>query len=257
MESTMAFIRAVAATRERTSLSPSWMKLTTITSTTSLGAPTDIGVVRQWFEAQGGSAKVGTLTWKPCEGKQFHNQVSMFADNYMSRKSVKLFPNGSVHMTGGADLVECHDLYAQVATVVSRATGGPLRPTPPTYTIHMINSNFSLNCVVNLNEVFHAFVRGGHDATFNPCRYSAVKVKILPSGKTKTITASIFNSGKIIVTGGTVLADLADVYNTIVMTMDANRPHVVVEPQPEPDLFGSWRGYTMGQWMEKISVSPV
>jgi TATA-box binding protein (TBP) (component of TFIID and TFIIIB) len=51
--------------------------------------------------------------------------------------------------------------------------------------------------------------------SFNPERYSAVKVKFHPADNTKQVTASIFSTGKIIVTGAETLREIALAYEVL------------------------------------------
>jgi len=121
-----------------------------------------------------------------------------------------------------------------------------------TYNIHMINSNFSLNSYVNLDEIYEIFNNCGHDATFNPDRYSAVKIKMAPLTK-HIVTVSIFSSGKIIVTGGTSLDEISATYQEILKLVQENSRRIVVGPIGNIEKFNVWRGHTMEQWLEKIS----
>ena len=69
-----------------------------------------------------------------------------------------------------------------------------------TFRVVMINSNFSLNKNLNLLQTAQKF-ESVFKTSFEPDRYSAVKVKFRPSEDMKEITTSIFSTGKIIITG--------------------------------------------------------
>ena len=79
----------------------------------------------------------------------------------------------------------------------------------------MINSNFSLNKNLNLIETARKF-EDIFKMSFEPDRYSAVKVKFRPAEDMKEITTSIFSTGKIIITGAETLKEIAFAYNIIV-----------------------------------------
>lgn len=102
------------------------------------------------------------------------------------------------------------------------------------FRVVMINTNFSMNSTVDLMKVIdvlsedemfmisltpmtmngdlfdHNFI-----VSFNPERYSAVKVKFNPASNTKQVTASIFSTGKIIVTGAETLREIALAYEVL------------------------------------------
>jgi TATA-box binding protein (TBP) (component of TFIID and TFIIIB) len=110
----------------------------------------------------------------------------------------------------------------------------------------MINTNFSLNSSVNLNKVIAKFSsRPSFKVTFDPDRYSAVKVKFTPKPEQKQVTASIFSTGKIIVTGAQTLDEIAGAYETInkVITTDA-----LVKAVKEPELFNNIMGASFEEW---------
>ena len=80
----------------------------------------------------------------------------------------------------------------------------------------MINTNFSMNSSVNLMKVIDVLsVEPKFVVSFNPERYSAVKVKFHPAANTKQVTASIFSTGKIIVTGAETLREIALAYEVL------------------------------------------
>jgi TATA-box binding protein (TBP) (component of TFIID and TFIIIB) len=107
------------------------------------------------------------------------------------------------------------------------------------FRVVMINTNFSMNSSVNLMKVIEVLAAENkfdveynpleierlptnplteNDrfiVSFNPERYSAVKVKFHPAANTKQVTASIFSTGKIIVTGAETLREIALAYEVL------------------------------------------
>jgi TATA-box binding protein (TBP) (component of TFIID and TFIIIB) len=80
----------------------------------------------------------------------------------------------------------------------------------------MINTNFSINSHVDLSKVIDVLSKEkDFIVSFNPDRYSAVKVKFHPADNTKQVTASIFSTGKIIVTGAETLREIALAYDVL------------------------------------------
>jgi TATA-box binding protein (TBP) (component of TFIID and TFIIIB) len=84
-----------------------------------------------------------------------------------------------------------------------------------TFRVVMINSNFSLNKNINLIQTAQKF-EDVFKVSFEPDRYSAVKVKFKPAEDMKEITTSIFSTGKIIITGAETLKEIAFAYNIII-----------------------------------------
>jgi TATA-box binding protein (TBP) (component of TFIID and TFIIIB) len=124
------------------------------------------------------------------------------------------------------------------------------------FSIAMINTNFSLNFTVNLYRVFESFQAAGHDTTYNPDRYAAVKVKMEVTPK-RFITASIFGSGKVIMTGARCLEEISLTYGTIMQVVAANKYSVYDEKIDNPEKFEMYRGVPIPVWLEKISESTI
>jgi len=94
-----------------------------------------------------------------------------------------------------------------------------------TFRVVMINSNFSLNWNINLMKTANHFENysGVFKVSFEPDRYSAVKVKFKPAEDMKEVTASIFSTGKVIITGAETFKEIAFAYNII-------NQHINTEP---------------------------
>lgn len=255
------FIKTIGEVRngviDRYGCNPSWIKITTITITSKFNHDVSYDIIREYFSKnEEMSVRTRNSTYRfvwRMAATEFYNQVSLYCDDHRSRKSVKLFPNGSVQITGCSDVIDCERVTKQVACVVSHITKKKYELSG--YNIHMINSNFSLNYYVNLEEIFNTFTRNGHDTTFNPDRYSAVKIKLEVPGGSK-VTTSVFGSGKIIVTGAKELEQVSAAYNSIMETIFSNK-EILLEKSEKIELFDRWRGSNIQEWLEKLSPTTI
>jgi len=256
-EPTFEYIRNLNVIRSRlvadtSRPAPSWVRITTITMCSKFLQEIDLKKFRENFAKMGGSITVRRrgsrfrgFEWKMKE-TAFYNQVTIGYQDVYSRKSIKLFPNGSIQVAGCSDLFDCRRILKQLAFILQVVLD--LKETLPTQdaSIKMINTNFSLNSSVNLNKVIAKFsARPTFKVTFDPDRYSAVKVKFMPKPDQKQVTASIFSTGKIIVTGAQTLDEIAGAYETInkVITTDA-----LVKPVAVPELFDNIMGASFSEW---------
>ena len=233
---------------------PSWVKVTTITITSSFNKLIDFKGIRAFFEERKSLSIKTThsnyrFIWKISD-TTFFNQVSIYCDDHRSRKSVKLFPNGSIQVAGCSDMIDCERVLKQINCIVGHIT--KQRLDAQKFQVHMINSNFSLNKFVNLDQIFCAFTSRGHDVTFNPDRYSAVKIKMKPLDTDRTVTVSIFNSGKIIVTGAKSLVEVSTAYGIILNTIFSNSRSLTGQDSVGVETFQLWRGGNIVSWLEKI-----
>ena len=90
--------------------------------------------------------------------------------------------------------------------------------------------------------------------SFDPDRYSAVKVKFEPSPGMKSVTASIFSTGKIIVTGAQKLEEIALAYKVLNEHLG---PPVRLTPSEKKDTFGTILGYSFDEWTPMLQAKGV
>lgn len=226
---------------------PSWVKITTITIISKFATTIDICKLRSRLE------KVGHVTLKRADAKYpkgftwrlnntttFYNQITLKCED-VSTKSVKLFSNGSVQIAGARDLFDCKRIISQLSWICKKFVN--IEEPPKDFRVVMINSNFSLNSTLNLMSVAEHFSQASvFKTTFQPDRYSAVKIKFRPAEDMKEITCSIFSTGKIIITGAETLKEIAFGYNVIVSHIN-ERMDLRVAPTQEKDLFDDYHGY--------------
>lgn len=231
---------------------PSYVKITTITMCSKFQQAVDIQRIRRVFEKithlrwkRRGSRSDKHVTWS-LGNAVFYNQITLrCVDEYNSVKSVKIFPNGSIQCAGATSLFDCQRIIEQLTQILRRFAGVSTVPADE-FKVVMINSNFSLNCELNLIAVYRHFADLGHGFTvsFEPERYSAVKVKFKCAEEMKQITASVFATGKCIITGACTLKEIAFGFNVIASTIDANPSLVVRRIEDEDkDVFDAYMGY--------------
>jgi TATA-box binding protein (TBP) (component of TFIID and TFIIIB) len=233
---------------------PSWIKITTITMVSMSEVKIDIHKLRDIF------TKLGTIRIKIKNGKgdgfewklkptTFYNQITLgYIDQY-STKSIKVFPNGSIQVAGCSDLFDCMRIIGQLSFLFKELLGMEKTVPIESYRVVMINTNFSLNYNVNLMKIADHFSRHGiFNVSFEPDRYSAVKVKFKPASDMKEVTVSIFSTGKIIVTGAETLKEIVYAYNIINHHINS-KPGLKVSKTAETDVFETFLGYKFVDWI--------
>ena len=199
---------------------PSWIRITTITMLCKFMGDVDIEKIRSAFAD--GPIRIrrkGALTngfeWS-LKNAAFYNQVTVGYEDQYSNKSIKMFPNGSVQVAGCSDLRDCKRIMRQLSFLVQSVLKREEPLAIDNFRVVMINTNFSMNSSVNLMKVIDVLSSDKKFVvSFNPERYSAVKVKFHPASNTKQVTASIFSTGKIIVTGAETLREIALAYEVL------------------------------------------
>jgi TATA-box binding protein (TBP) (component of TFIID and TFIIIB) len=138
-----------------------------------------------------------------------------YIDQY-STKSIKVFPNGSFQVCGCSDLYDCQRVSKQLAYLLTKVLELPESLTSDAFRVVMINTNFSMNRPVNQMDIVDELSTNPmFDVSFNPERYSAVKIKFKPRPDMKQVTASVFSTGKVIVTGAETLREIVFAYDIL------------------------------------------
>jgi TATA-box binding protein (TBP) (component of TFIID and TFIIIB) len=241
--------------REHPEIEPSWIKLTTITMISQFKRGINIQFLKTFFEEyelklSRKEKKKRKFIWR-MKDTTFYNQISLVYEDYHSTKSIKVFPNGSIQVAGCADLFDCKRVIKQLSCMFSRILGKEYVIPEDTFRVVMINSNFSLNKNLNLLQTAQKF-ESVFKTSFEPDRYSAVKVKFRPSEDMKEITTSIFSTGKIIITGAETLKEIAFAYNIIVSHILENKKSILttdVDPLKK-EVFEIASGYHINQIIE-------
>jgi TATA-box binding protein (TBP) (component of TFIID and TFIIIB) len=251
---TFNYILTLADIKKRHPTS-SWVRITTITMISKLGQDINLETFRAKFapmhvRVKGTTGKGFEWTMKKTT---FYNQVTIGYRDQYSQKSIKLFPNGSVQVAGCSDLFDCQRILRQVAFLLERTLGVdvPVAHLIENLSVKMINTNFSLNSSVSLNKVIQRFSsQEAFRVSFDPDRYSAVKIKFVPGQGMKQVTASIFSTGKIIVTGAQKLDEIAQAYKILNENLDTG---MFVKPVATPETFDTIMGAQFGEWVRVLT----
>ena len=233
---------------------PSWIKITTITMVSMSKINIDINKIRDIFTKLGSikiKIKNGNgdgFEWK-LKSTTFYNQITLgYIDQY-STKSIKVFPNGSIQVAGCSDLFDCMRIIGQLSFLFDELLDMKKLIPIDSYRVVMINTNFSLNYNVNLMKITEHFSKHGlFNVSFEPDRYSAVKIKFKPASDMKEVTVSIFSTGKIIVTGAETLKEIVYAYNIINHHINS-KPGLKVSKTKETDVFATFMGYKFMEWI--------
>jgi TATA-box binding protein (TBP) (component of TFIID and TFIIIB) len=90
------------------------------------------------------------------------------------------------------------------------------------------------------------------EVEFNPDNYSAVKIKFKPAEDMKQVTASIFSTGKIIVTGAETLKEIAFAYNVINQHINFHKNQIKVAKTVNTDVFDTVYGYNIDDCIKYV-----
>jgi TATA-box binding protein (TBP) (component of TFIID and TFIIIB) len=241
---------------------PSWVKITTITMLSKCMQEIDTHKLREAFGRldhlcmRRDGHLDSEILWSLDEDNNFYNGITLKYEDTYSKKSIKIFPNGSVHVAGCRDLFDCQRVIAQLKCMFKHYLGLGDIIDSESFQIAMINSNFSLNYKVNLMKVAEHFraYKNVFTVSFQPETYSAVKIKFKPfeDENKKPITASIFSTGKILITGAKTLKQVAYGYNIVCRHIDRCDDKIRVSPCEDKEVFDTYLGYKSSEFVQKL-----
>ncbi len=225
----------------------SFPKLITITMVANTGRVMDLPKVRESFPPDGLHLRFekspDAIVWH-LKHTEFFNQVTLFYTDKSSTKSIKIFSNGSIQVAGCTDLFDYHRVIRQVCVVIKHVLNTDVDIQE--FRICMINANFQFNKDVNLrNCARYLSEQPGMNVNLSRDRYAAVKAKFKPAGDMKQMTASIFSTGKAILSGAETLKEIAMGYNHLVHLM--NHPGILEDAKPV-EMLDSFQGFPIGEW---------
>lgn len=136
--------------------------------------------------------------------KNFFNQATMtFKD--ITTKSIKIFTNGKLQMTGITSLLEGFRVAHRICDLVSRCTETTIHPV--SVNIAMINSDFCIRRRINLIELMSHIKE--HTCTYDPDTYPGLKLKF------NKVSVFIFSTGSIVITGSNNISHLHDAFRFV------------------------------------------
>lgn len=157
----------------------------------------------------------------------FFNQVTLRYQDDVSRKSVKVFTNGKLQLTGLVSLSECRFVAMYVVDTLNRLLGQDF--TLVNAYVGLMNANFNLCVSVDLRKLHHIFnTQPSHVlALYNPETYPAINLKYThPTGARTSVF--IFGSGSVVMSGGKSMQELHNTYTYLTNLISQHRTDIVL-----------------------------
>lgn len=131
-----------------------------------------------------------------------------------NNKSIKIFSNGLLHITGVKSGTDAIDLSQQLGEIFKIILEQDI--VMDSYKIQMINTNFSLNKPINLMALQDMLQSKNIACNYNREKYHGLKIK------SPSVTTLVFVTGNIIITGSKTAKDTFDAYASITSIMNDN-----------------------------------
>lgn len=148
-----------------------------------------------------------TVTKRGKVKKNFYNQATLtFKD--ITTKSIKIFTNGKLQMTGITSLIEGIRVAKKVCHIIQKCTG--VNVSIKDINVAMINSDFCIRRSVNL-PILRSCIKGIPNiySSYDPDTYPGLKIKC------DGVSVFVFSTGSVVITGSNDLAKLYNTYDTM------------------------------------------
>lgn len=186
-------MRDVAAVNATMEWPPGRCTVSTLTIGGSFGGTVDVRRLAGGLADGLGGGGVALATSKA--RRVFFNQVTL----KHGASSIKLFSNGSVHVTGCRNALHFVDTVDRVCEAVLACTGEALQLRSAA--VHMLNINFSMRRRLPLQVLRGVFAAAGLEANYDPdCKYPGARIKV-PVDDGRVVTPCIFKTGSVIIAG--------------------------------------------------------
>jgi TATA-box binding protein (TBP) (component of TFIID and TFIIIB) len=199
---------------------------------------------------------------KSSDRTQFHNQLTL-SFNDISKKSIKIFANGTLHITGPSSYVECSDICSRVLKWIIKYDVTVTSDVHIiTQYIPMMNARVITYKPINLVELCGR-LRCLTDVIclYNPDTYPGLNVKIL----SRRISILIFRTGVMVITGCKRMYDVRYAYDLItVILKNTSAPDEILSSRrqvvrPAANIDTMIHGYPLkmilpGLFRDKITI---
>ena len=203
-------------------LAPSATAVSTMTMTAQLNVSsvcrTQLLVAVGWMEGEGPlttERRTPSRFAKPRRA-DFNNQTTV----RYGTKSIKMFRNGSVHVTGCKTMEEFVQAVTAVCDAMTQAGIEPDGVRVTDFHAHMINVTFNTNQTLGLRGLRDHCIGRGWAATYDADVYPGLNMKIPVSGG-PVVTALVFRSGNVILTGAKTAEHVREAHHTLTHMLDA------------------------------------
>lgn len=187
--------------------------------------------------------------------KFFYNQITahIFEDKIVN---VKIFNNGKIQMTGVKNEKQSFNILNKLINIIRNINKDVLKTiltdiefVPGNIDIAMINTDFDCGFKIKREILHRLVIDKGYYSSFEPTIYPGVNLKYYfnkekqdtgicncigncngkgKDGLCKKITVAVFNSGKIIITGGQSYEQLNRAYDFISNIIESNKEKLIL-----------------------------
>lgn len=148
--------------------------------------------------------------------KSFYNQISVqYKDT--TQKSIKIFSNGKLQMTGITSLNEAENVSNFICNLLQNTFPNHKQYKTTTLNIGMINTNFTFGHSLDILKLKDLYNNDDYcSVEYSPDVYPGLKIKYKTGNQKNNIF--VFATGNVLITGVKSMKEVLDAFNFITLT---------------------------------------
>ena len=176
--------------------------------------------------------------------KSFYNQITIQYKDYSKvsnkklfiTKSIKIFSNGMLQMTGVTSLIEAETIGTMICKILTDHFPLDKEFTVKSLEIGMINSNFSFGYDLNILKYKNIYQSEKCNVEYVPDVYPGLKIKYGSNEQNKGTSIFVFATGNVLITGSKSLEEIREAFLYIVESTLNNWQHTSAKQKPDKSL---------------------
>jgi len=156
----------------------------------------------------------------------FYNSVTLKLKEGKKKYAIKLFKNGSFHLTGFVNITDATDAVNKLLGILDPAA------SIMDFNVQMINTCVKIRSMLNIPAAQDVFKRTFLGVYYDTERHPGLKV-LVPTSE-RNVTCIIFRTGNVLLTGIKDPLSLWLAYSTIMKLLDNNHLGVLCDNTAEP-----------------------
>jgi hypothetical protein len=250
METFKDFVRNVYEIRKGMTVKSSYLKPTTITlCARNVCGIIDAKKIRKIFKDVGPfttrfkNASKG-FTWdiqKSKKSVQFYNSVSITYQDALSKKSIKMFKNGSIQIAGCTNSLDCNVVIKHLSVILPLILNKDIKIKRSDFKTVMFNAVFKMPQKIHLYNLYRVLQTDpDFEVSYDPGSYHGMSVKY------NGTHIKLFTTGSVTISCSSAKS-CYEAYEAIEMRIGEECRVGPVFKIPEDDII---YGYTFEQWLK-------
>lgn len=163
------------------------------------------------------------------DNKSFYNSVTFRYKQPCTNKkrAIKVFSNGSLHMTGFRTLDECFQGAENMVSLINTCMSDTETVHITDFSVQLINTCLKVSHQLNMEKVVEVFkTQTLHKVLYDVERHPGLQLKVLCQSTQRTVTVIIFRTGSVLITGVHSPSELLESYKTVTAILEQEKHNI-------------------------------